>query len=181
MVLLGEERMASEVDKPIDEAAQAFQWKIKMPISYSDFKRVIAEFVRHLYRYGLRLPRQLSDQEAFTEAVSLLRWNYEGVYTKGYDGAVIDATSGDIQEIEMVLYGLGETVKMLERQKYVQWVFLSNIDPLDWNNRCQLASTYQAKYKNFLPPKLQTIDPAWLVDDLRQLILNHMSVENLMV
>jgi len=179
MALLEEERIVREVDKPIDEAVEVFQLKIKTPVSYSDFKRVISEFVAHLHRWGLRLPRHLSDEEAFTEAAFLLRWHYEGVHTKGYDGALLDATSGNLEGLEMVLSRVADSVKTCEREKYVEWVFVSNIDQLDWGAKYQLASAYLMQYEEFLPPQLRGIDPARLTEHLRDLIMNHMSIENL--
>ena len=121
--LLNGERMTREIDEPIDLTVKAFQIKTKLPLSHSDFNRVIAEFVRRIYQKGLRITRHLSDQEALAEAVSLLENYYQGIDSRGYDGALLDATGNDQESLGYVLSQLAESIKAVERKKYVQWVF----------------------------------------------------------
>jgi len=180
MELLSEERVTSEIDEPIDLAAQAFQFEVKDPLSHPSFNRVIGRFVRHLYERGLRLPRLLSDQEALTEAVSLLEKSYRGIHTVGYDGALLDASRSKLEGLDPVLSCLAESIKEAERGKYVEWVFFDNVDQLDRAARYQLVSTYLTRYKNILPPHFQEIDPAQLADHFKDLILNHLSVDSQM-
>jgi len=177
---LSEERIVSEVDEPLYQAVQAFRLKVNAPISHPGFNRVIADFIRHLYQNGLRLPRHLSRQEALTEAIFLLSSYYQGVYTEGYDGALLDATSNNLEGIELVLYRMAESVKDVERRKYLEWVFTDNIDALDWEKKERIVSAYLKQYQDFLPSRLREIDPARLVDHLRDLIMNHLSTDSLM-
>jgi len=129
--LLNEERVVREIDEPIDLTVKAFQLKVKVPFSHSDFNRVISGFVRDLYQKGLRLPRQLSDQEALIEAVSLLEKYYQGIDSMGYDGALLDARGNDQEGLEYVLSQLAESIKTVERKKYERWVFADTVDQLD--------------------------------------------------
>ena len=178
--LLNEERVARAIDEPIDMTVKAFQLKVKVPLSHSDFNRVIAEFVRDLHQKGLRLPRHLSDQEALTEAVSLLEKHYQSIHTRGYDGALLDVSGSKLEGLDPVLSRLAESIKEAERGKYVEWVFFDNVDQLDWDARYQLVSTYLTQYKNILPPHLREMDPARLADHFKDLILNHLSVDSQM-
>ena len=170
MDLLSEERIAREIDEPIEWAADTFQEKINVPISHPDFKRVIAKFVQRIYEQGLRLPRRLSEEEALTEAVSLLEKYYRGIYTKGYDGALLDAASNNIESMEYVLSTLKESMKTFEREKYKQWVFVDTIDQLDWEAYRRLAEFYLRQHKDLLPPELLDIGPARLADHFQKLI-----------
>jgi hypothetical protein len=178
---ISEERIASEVDEPFDQAVQLFQLKVKVPISHLDFNRVIAEFVRHVYLNGIRLPRYLTFQEGLAEAVSLLEGDYQGIHTTGYDVAFQDASSSKMEGLELVLYCLAESIKKAERGKYVEWVFVDNVDPLDWEKKERLVSAYLKKYKDFLPSQLREIDPAQLVDHFHGLVFNHLSTNNLLL
>ena len=172
MDLLNEERIAEEIDELIDLAVETFKTKAKVPLSHPDFNRLIAQFVRHLYRKGLRLPRNLSEKEALTEAVSLLEKHYQGIHSRGYDEALVDASGNDLEGFEYVLSQLAESIKAVERIKYVKWVFTDTVDQSDWEAHRRIAATYLVKYKDLLPPEFRDMDPARLTEHLRDLIIN---------
>jgi hypothetical protein len=174
MNLLNEERMAREIDERIDLAVETFQVKVKVPLSHSDFNRLIAGFVRRIYQKGLRLPRRLSEQGALAEAVSLLEKYYQGIRTRGYDEALVDAAGNDLEGLEYVLSQLAESIKAVEREKYMKWVFADTVDQLDWEAHRRIAATYLAKYEDLLPPELRDMDPARLADHFQDLIINHL-------
>ena len=178
--LLNEERVVREIDEPIDLTVKAFQLKVKAPLSHSDFNRVIAEFVRDLYQKGLRLPRHLSDREARTEAVSLLEKYYQGIDSRGYDVALLDARGNNQEGLEYVLSQLAESIKAAERKKYERWVFADTIDQSDWETRRQIAATYLTKYKDFLSPAIREMDSAWLADHFQSLVFNLVSTQSLL-
>ena len=178
--LLNEERVFREIDEPIDLTVKAFQLKVKVPFSHSDFNRVISGFVRDLYQKGLRLPRQLSDQEALIEAVSLLEKYYQGIDSMGYDGALLDARGNDQEGLEYVLSQLAESIKTVERKKYERWVFADTVDQLDWETRRHITATYLMRYKDFLSPAIREMDPAWLADHFQGLIFNLVSTQSLL-
>jgi hypothetical protein len=179
MDLLNEERMAREIDERIGLAVETFQVKVKVPLSHSDFNRVISGFVRDLYQKGLRLSRYLSGQEALTEAVSLLEKYYQGNHTNGYDGALLDAAGNDLEGLESILSQLAESIKAVEREKYMKWVFADTVDQLDWEARRRIAATYLVKYKDLLSPEHRDMDPARLADHLQDLIINLLSTDSL--
>jgi hypothetical protein len=177
--LLNEEQIAQKVDEPIDLASQVFRLKIAVPITHSEFNRVIAAFVRHIFQSGIQLPRHLSDRQALYEAVFLLERYYQNEDVKGYDGALIDAIGRDTENIELVLSRLTEFIKMIERGKYVKWAFTDNYFILDWKTRQIVVSAYLEQNETLLPTELLELDPARLVDDFQELFINHMSTESL--
>ena len=75
---------------------------------------------------------------------------------------------------------LAESIKAVERKKYVQWVFYSTIDQSDWKIRQRITATYLTKYRSFLSPELRDMDPAWLVDHFQGLISNLVSTQSLL-
>ena len=178
--LLSEERISAEVDHLLDQAVQAFRLELDEPLSYSTFNQVVGEFIRHVYLTGLRLPRDLSKTEALTEAVSLLTRYYRGGYTEGYEGALLDAMSGNLEGLELVLSRLGESLKEVERNKYVNWVFADQFERLDWETKRQLVITYFNQYGTFLPTQLRELDPARPVDHFHALITDYVSSINLL-
>ena len=174
--LLVDEQIAKKVE---DLAAQVFSLNIATPITHSEFNRVIAAFVRHIFQSGIQLPRQLSDREALSEAVFLLKRYYQNEGAKGYDGAMIDAIGGDIECLEMVLSRLAESIKLAEREKYVQWAFVDNYSMLDWEERQCVVSAFMKQNETLLPAELLELGPARLVDDFHEIFIQHMSTESL--
>jgi len=178
--LLSEEQILAEVDQLLDQAAQAFRLELESPLSHSSFNRAVGEFVRHVYQTGLRLSRHLSESEAMTEAIYLLARYYRGGYTEGYEGAFLDAMDGNLEGLELVLSRLSESVKEIERAKYVNWVFAEHFDRLDWEARRRLVMAYLDKHRDFLPSKILELSPARLVDHFRVLIIDYVSSTNLL-
>jgi len=172
MMLLDENRVAGEIDEPIDQAARAFRFEAKEGCSHCDFNRIIGRFVSHLYKTGLRLPRHLSTEEAFAEAVFLLKKNYPGAHEDGYDVALMDASDTKLEGIEQILSGLAESIKEAEREKYMEWVFLDNVDQLDWNAKLRMAAVHQKRNTQFFPPDLLALNPSRLAHQLWFFIKN---------
>jgi len=176
--LLNEEQIVKKVDEPIDLAIQVFRLKITVPITHSEFNRVLAAFVRHIFQSGIQLPRHLSERQALSEAVFLLERYYENEDVKGYDGALIDAIGRDTENLDLVLSRLTEFIKMTERGKYVEWAFADNYSMLDWGKRKSIVSTFIKQNETWLPPELVELDTARHVNHFNELFLNHMSTES---
>ena len=177
--LLNDERIAKEVDEPIDLATHTFQLKIELPITSSEFKRIISTFVRHLYKRGLRLSQHLSEQEAFAEAIFLLERYSQNEESIGYDGALLNAVGTNMEGFELVLSQLAETIKSIEREKYISWVFTDNYFHLPWELQQSIVSFHLKQNEAVLPAELLDLDPARLVDHFHELFINHMSTESL--
>ena len=176
--LLNEEQIVKKVDEPIDLAVQVFRLKIIVPITHSEFNRVIAALVRHIFQSGIQLPRHLSERQALSEAVFLLERYYENEDVKGYDGALINTIGRDTENLDLVLSRLTEFIKMTERGKYVEWAFVDNYYILDWCKRQSIVSTFIKQNETWLPPELVELDPARHVNHFNELFLNHMSTES---
>jgi hypothetical protein len=176
--LLADEQIEKKVEEPIDLAAQVFRLNIATPITHSEFNRVIAAFVRHIFQSRIQLPRHLSDREALSEAVFLLERYYQNEDVKGYDVALIDAIGRDTENLELVLSRLTEFIKMTERGKYVKWAFVDNYYILDWCKRQSIVSTFIKQNETWLPPELVELDPARHVNHFNELFLSHISTES---
>ena len=192
--LLKEERIAREVDDLLDTAVQEFQMKATGLITYTEFKRIIASFVRHIYKKGLRQPSYISDQEAFTEAVHFLEKGSSNEKATEFDDALLDVVGKNAESFELVLDRLAESIKDTERGKYTRWVLVTNYLSLDWEKREQiitsyleLASVYIRQAARVCVPELLDLDfaskliesdPASLADQFSDLFKNHVLNED---
>jgi len=93
---------------------------------------------------------------------------------------LLDAMDGNLEGLELVLSRLSESVKEIERAKYVNWVFADHFDRLDWEARRRLVIAYLDRHRDLLPAKLLELNPARLVDHFRVLIIDHVSSVNLL-
>lgn len=177
--LLNDELIEKVIDEPIDLAVHTFQLKIALPITHSEFKRVISAFVHHLYKKGLRLPQHLSGHKAFAEAVYLLESYYLNEGSKGYDGALLDAVGTNMEGFELVLSRLAESIKTAERKKYIIWAFTDNLFNLNWKYRKSIVSFYLRQNEALLSAAIRDLDPARLVDCFHELFISHILAESM--
>lgn len=164
--LLDEQRISNEIDVPIDKAAQTFRWETESGCSHCDFNRLIGRFVGHIYKTGLRLPRRLSKEESLAEAVFLLKKGYPDAHGDGYDEALMDASDSRLEWVERIGSALVESIKAIERKKYMEWVLLEHIDPLNWHFNVEVAALYRKRNEQFLPDELLALSPYRLANHL---------------
>jgi hypothetical protein len=177
--LLDEERLVKEIDEMVDVEAHNFQLKISPPINTSKFNRLVSSFVKNIYKTGLRLPIHLSEPAATAEAVYLLENYYQNEGSKGYDGALFDAVGTNIQGFELVLARLAESIKLVERTKYIKWVFADNFLNLNWKQQHHIVSFYLRQNKELLPAEFSVLKPARLIDCFQELFITHMSTKSM--
>ena len=108
---LQEAYLAARVDKPIDRAAQSFDYRGPRELSFRSFRAAVARFVAHIYAHGLSCPRELSPSQAEDEAITLLDSLYEGPRGRDFHAAFLDAVCSQPDGLTMVLARLTEGIK----------------------------------------------------------------------
>jgi len=177
--LLDEELLKKQLDERIDRAITTFQFDSQKQFSLQTFHKVISDFIKHLYEHSVILPKKLSPSQACSEAISTLEQYYQGSHSNGYYAAYLDASNSQINGIQIILTSLGEIIKIIERQKYIKWVFSSNIDPSDWQTKCHITEIFIERFKSSLPYFVLKCPTAQLADHYYDLILNHLTTTNL--
>jgi len=163
----------SRFDDPIDEAARQFTHKADCPIVYRRmFHKVIAEFVAHIYGKGLNA-RWMASAEPLGHAIDLLEDHYNSTYGRGYIAAALDANDAQQGGIDTVLNQLAEIIKDIEREKYVNAVFTINIDPTDWQLKCEMVGILLEEYKQFLPEHLLRCKPWELANEIPSIMYRY--------
>lgn len=165
---LQETLIKSRIDDPIDKAANEFNCQVKKPVDHRQIHKILSDFVSQLYVAGLKSDWIISDPLA--ETLLILDSHYQGPSSNGYAAAMIDATDEQGGGLDMVLAHLAEIIKTIERQKYVNGVFTSYLDPADWYLKCQIVRQLLKQYNAILPASLQECMPQQLVDEIPHLI-----------
>ncbi len=169
---LRDDRIRREIEAPIDTAAASFGMQKKNARTAKEFIELTGEFVAHLYKYGLPLRLEMSPDQARAEAIYLLERGYQSSGGRGYDAALLDAVSEPEGNPGAVLKSLAEIVKGIERGKYVRWILIRHVDPLDWRLKYDLVELTLGRMKQFLPPELCGSPAARFADLYGDLILS---------
>jgi hypothetical protein len=177
--LLDERQIQKEIDIPLDMSKEKYQICGSEPISQMVFNQEIAAFLRHVYLHGRRVSKYLCDDQSLAEAVFLLDNYYQGANSNGYDAALIDALANGRQGLELVICQLAESIKALERKKYIQWVFYGKVNHMNWRSRCRLFAAYQKKNRHLLPEHIVAMDPAQLDELFKDLMLTQVKADNI--
>ena len=168
--LLDEQYLYQSIDKIIEDAAASFEFDKKAPITHQYFIRIIGDFVKHIFENGVRLQQIMSAPQAQTEAIAILETGYQGPHERGYDAAFMDTLNNKLDGYEFLFTQIAEILKDSARQKHIQWVYASLIDPLDWCTRCQVVEIIINRWTPFLPPNIDQSPSAQFVDKLPELI-----------
>ena len=176
---LDQDLIKSRFDEPIARVASHFECRAECPITHKAFHKVIADLVERIYAKGLKTFWILTDPLA--EAIFLLENNYRSAkYGAGYTAAILDADDASAGGIRSVLTGLAESIKDIERAKYIQGVFARHLYGGDWNVQCEIVRILLEDYQSFIPERLCQCAPAHLVDEIPSIIWRHISSDSVL-
>ena len=126
------------------------------------------------------IPQLLTPEQSLQEAIHILQNGYQSSTVKGYDAALLDATNPAHDGIPLVLQRMTESIKSMEKQKYIQGIITTHIHQTDWRTRCQMARFLLKKDEQYLPARLRQCNPTQLVDNCSALIMLHLQIRNLL-
>lgn len=164
--LTSDEYLQHFIDEPIEKAQRNFEFDDKAFVTYRTFFQVTGNFVRHIYKDGLRPGQILSDSQARAEALAIIEEGYQNVHAKGFDAAFLDASDPNQTGLGPVLAHLKEIITARARLKRITWVYSSCIDPSDWPTKCLIAEILLERWGRLFPPSLLAYTPAQLADAL---------------
>lgn len=167
--------LKSQFDDPILRVASEFSCDAKIPVTHRTLNRIVTNFVQQVYERALKASWVLTDP--LNEAVFLLERHYHSpVYGPGYAGALMHANDEAQGGIQAVVTGLAESIKNIERQKYVEGVFIWHLHGCSWELLCEITRRLLEECQPFIPPQMRRCDPAQLVDEIQSVI--HMCVHS---
>ena len=169
---LDEEYISRLFGDPINKAVECFSYEVSYPVSHKQFHRIIACFLQHIHREGLKSPWELSDPLA--KAILLFERYYKGIYASGYSAAVLDANNSEQGGLDPVLNEFAESIKTLEREKHIRAIFAKYLDHDDWCLRCEIARILLQRCQMFLPPQMHNCTPEQIVDDIPSLMFKYL-------
>lgn len=168
-MMTDEKYIYDRINQPIEKAASSFNLPKQEPLDHKSFNCIIQHFVTHLFKEGCSC-NILSETTANSMAAPLLETGYQTT-GNGYYAAFLDAINPDINGVEIVLIQIKETVINLLRSNHIQWVYSTQIVPLEWNIKCAIAELLLEVWKkNSSKHILYEIHPVQMADSLPDLI-----------
>ena len=168
-VQLDPSRIKRQFDQPISMAAEQFVCEIIYPVTSNVFHQVISDFVLWIYRMGLNAPWKAT-AEPLGRAIELLEKHFQCVYGQGYIAAFFNANDPQEGGMDIVLFRLAEIIQDIERLNHVQAIFARQIDPTDWDLKCQITCILLDRYRPFLPSHMLQRQPWELANEVPAII-----------
>jgi hypothetical protein len=158
-------------DEPIGRVLDEFVYEATSSIDHYGFHKITADFVGQVYDRALKV--SLTPTDPLAKAISLLDQYYQSAqYGTGYIAARLDAehTTGD--GLQTVLRSLAESIKDIEKQKYINGVFISHLPSNEWYLQCEIARILLQDYGAFMTEQLRRCAPAQIVGQLPAIMHN---------
>jgi hypothetical protein len=176
--LLDPEYIHLKIIEPIEKAAASFNIDTRASMTHKNFLKVIGDFVRHTYRYGLGFPKILTDSQACSEALSIVEETYRSGKSAGYDAAFLDARNSEILGIEQVIWQIADHIMARERAKHIKWVFATKLYVLDWQTQVLITQSILDHWNRFFPSGASNWPASQMIHCLPEFFIASNSVNN---
>lgn len=176
--LIKAENLERLFDGPIRASAKEFKFDRTAQITHPVFLDTISSFVQYVYCRAWTPRQHLSLSQAGAEAILLLEKHYRNNAATGYDAAYLDALNPTFYGIEFILEYFTQLFIHAARNHYVQWVFHSRIDGLEWSKRRELAAKLIGIWQSIEPQGLKRVNPSQMADHCAALLLSLISSED---
>ena len=154
------------IHRPINNAAEAFDYIQPNPITHETFNTLIDRFAKHIYDFtNLSCSGLISKHEG----TWLLENNYRREESHGYDGAYLDALDNEFG-IGYIMEAITEIITEIEHQKHIKSVLIQYVDPTDLQQKARVAADINEILKAYLPESINSIAPHQLANEWETLV-----------
>ena len=156
LLQLDNEYLAHRIDTPLENAAAEFQFDENELLSYEKFLKLTGAFIRHIYRKGYGVRRQLTEQQSIIEAITLLETGYQGHVQDRLDHAFLDAQEFGLSYIFSYFIS---SISSSARRNHINWVFKYSLNTLGWTEKKIIVKLLFHDWNRFLPPHMKDSPP----------------------
>lgn len=168
--LLGDEYIYNCIVRPIEKVALEFEPPLETPISYRSFVNAIGRFVQSVFKYGLRVKKDIAKDQARSVAYMILESGYVGKNSRGFHAAYLDAIDPEINGFDLILSQMTEMLSSMEHTKHTKWVLQNHLGCLGWQTKCGIVEVILSRMSPHLPDSLARCDPSMLCDHIEGLL-----------
>ena len=167
---LDEETLRRTFDDPIDEAAAGFLLDATACTSHRQFLDVAGRFVAHLYGNALPVPVHLTEAQARAEALYILESGYPSESGERFDDAYLHAVDALFDGVAQVLHTTKEVIRARLHQDYLEGVLETELGPLDWKMRREIAVLLVRELWDYLPDNLRNQSVRSMTETIEDLV-----------
>jgi hypothetical protein len=157
MAKISVERLTESIGVPIDSARASFPIQSITVRDHGEFNDIIESFFVHLHLYTNRVSDYKHVSTASPEANALVQRAFEN--KGGYDAALLECRNPINGGIRYVLDLMTEQYKYEEKEKFVNFVLKSALDPLNWELKVGLTKEILQRLENILPDEILNEPP----------------------
>ena len=154
------------IHRPINNAAEAFDYIQPNPITHETFNNLIDRFTKHIYEFA-NLPC-LGSILGY-EGIWLLENHYQRDGAHGYEDAYVDTLYNEFG-IDYIMEAITEIIREIEHQKHIKSVMTQYVDPTDRQLKARVAADITEKIKAYLPEYIRSLAPHQLANELETLV-----------
>jgi hypothetical protein len=144
--------LAKFVGLPIDSARASYIMDSVIVRSSDGFNQTVTSFYIHLLRHTRKISGSFNSKVAGAEAFAIL----EKVFSQrgGLAGALVEAKNAANGGLRLVLDLMTEQFKRDEKEKHINGILKSVMDPLDWQGKVSLMKKILKHFELHLPPEI---------------------------
>ncbi|MFC1607950.1 hypothetical protein ACFL47_08270 [Candidatus Latescibacterota bacterium] len=154
------------IHRPINNAAEAFDYIPPNPLTHNMFNTLVDRFARHIYNLA-NLP--CLGPTARHEGIWLLENNYRRDESNGYDGAYIDALDNEFG-IGFILEAITEIIREIEHQKHITSVLTQYVDPTDRQLKVRMGAYLMKTLAPYIHESVSSLPPSQLANEWETLL-----------
>lgn len=173
--LVDDEAIAEQVDIPNDEARQQYALERNTVDSYQEFHEEITRYYSHHMREVIG-PPEMPPYMASGSARDVIDREFRR--QDGYERAYRNARTGRFGGRAGSLDAICRALKEERQEKYIEHIFNTDVDPLNYEDHVELMRQYVQRFGNFRPPQDQRRTPEDLARNYKDLIETHVQVVN---
>ena len=167
---LGERALHRRIDEPIERTYDEAAVPGATFRTATDLLESLAPFVAQIHHAATGEVESLTRKQAEAETLLILEASYVYEGSRGLYAAFLCHLDPTFDGLDGIQRAIVAEYKQRSRARYVEWVLVRWVDPLDWKARVELVRDVLDRLGPDLPDSLQQIAPERLVDELNPLI-----------
>jgi len=173
--MMDDEAIAEAVDIPNDEARQSYPLERNTVDSYQEFHEEITMYYQHHILHAIGNPvMPVFLASGLARDIVDIAFQRQG----GLEAAYRNARTGRFGGLAGSFDAICQTLKQEHEEKYMEHIFNTFIDPLNYEDHVELMRQYLERFGNFLPDEESRRTPEDLARNAKELIKTHVKVVN---
>lgn len=163
--------IAEIVGNPNEMARSRYRLSSNTVEDHPEFYAIIVDYYRHHYAETICDGVHVPEEMVASEVRDILQHAYRE--HGGYEGAYNCARTGEAGGMNAVLNAMARVMRERQEQSYVDHIFFSEVDPMNYEEIVQLMEQYLARFSSYLSPEDRARSPHDLARNYDMVLRSH--------